>query len=362
MIKKYITQFLLVVCVFTSCTGNSEKEENQQENSMNKTFLNNVKTIKSELSNQSQELTLAGKVECDPDKVVNFVPLINGVIDRTYFSLGDKVQKGQNMLDIRSTELSALQSEKISLEAELKIAQRDLTTAQGMYDDSMLSEKELFEAQGKLKQAQSALDKVQSDMSVYGVNKGNGSFSIKAQINGFVVVKNASSGSTVSESGDPLFTIADLSTVWIVANVYAGNLQFVQEGMDVEISSLSYPGEIFKGKINSVSQVFDPEEKVLKARIVMQNKELKLKPEMSVVISLKKDGYNKCISIPSDALIFDNNRYYVIVEEAEGKFESREVVLQGHNGKISYIALGLNESENIVIKNQLLIYSGLKDN
>ena len=81
---------------------------------------------------------------------------------------------------------------------------------------------------------------------------------------------------------------------------------------------------------------------------------------MSVVVRLKDESRNKCISIPSDALIFDDNRYFVIVEKPAGKFISKEVVLQGHNNKTSYIASGLNEGENIVVKNQLLIYSGLK--
>lgn len=359
MIKKYSVSFFLTIFLLNSCLGNSEKED-KQEVSMKKTFLDNVKTIKSELSNQARELTLAGKIEYDPDKVVNYVPLINGVIDRTYFSLGDKIQKGQSLLDMRSTDLSALQSKKTSLETDEKIAQRELRTAQSMYDDGMLSEKELLEAQGKLTQIQSALSKTRNDMLVYGANKVNGSFSIKSPMTGYIVTKNASSGSTVSEGSDPLFTIADLSTVWIVANIYAGNLQFVREGMDVEITSLSYPEEVFLGKINSVSQVFDPEEKVLKARIVMQNKELKFKPEMSVIVRLKDESKNKYMSIPADALIFDHDRYFVIVEESAGKFISKEVILQGHNNKTSYIASGLNEGENVVVKNQLLIYSGLK--
>lgn len=358
MIKKYALAFIITACLFSSCSNN--KENTEQEKPIKKTFLDNVTTIEAKLSNQMQELTLAGKVEYDPDKVVNFKPLINGVIDRTYFSLGDKVQKGQNMLDMRSSEVNTLQSDKVSFESEIKIAQRDLETAQSMYNDEMLSEKELLEAQAKLKQAQAAFDKVKKDILIYGTNKTNDSFSIKAPMTGYVVEKNATSGSTVSEGSESLFTIADLSSVWIVINVYAGNLKFIREGMDVEITSLSYPGEIFEGKINSISQVFDPEEKVLKARIVMQNRELKFKPEMSVVVKLKDEKNNKCVSIPSDALIFDNNLNYIVVKTASGDFFAKEVLLQGHNGKTTYISSGLNEGEHVVVKNQLLIYSGLK--
>lgn len=359
MKKKYITGLLLIPLLLMACTDKKENKEQRSE-PFKEAFLNDAKTVLTELSTQDQELTLAGKVECDPDKMISYTPLINGVVDRTYFSLGDKVQRGQGLFDMRSTDLSSIHSENISLEADVKLAERELKTAQSMYNDGMLSEKELLEAQGKLKQAQAALGKIKADASVYGVRNSNGSFSVKAPISGYVVAKNVSSGTTVSEGSDPLFTIADLSTVWIVVNVYAGNLQFVHEGMDVEITSMSYPGEVFFGKINSIPQVFDSEEKVLKARIVMQNKELKFKPEMSVVVKLKNETQTKCVSLPSDALIFDDNKYFVIVEQAPGKFEYKEVILQGHNHKVSYISSGLKEGEAVVVKNQLLIYSGLK--
>lgn len=345
---------------FLACTKESVKEEPVLQ--VKKSFLDKVKTIKTEYSNLDQELTLTGKVECDPEKTVNYSSFINGIIDRTYFSLGDKVQKGQLMLDIRSTELSALQSEKITLETELKIAEREMRTAQSMYNDGMISERDLFEAEGKLRQSQSALKKIKTDISVYGVQKSDGTFSVKAPITGYVISKNAASGSTVSEGSEPLFTIADLSTIWILVNVYAGNLQFVHEGMDVEITSLSYPGEIFEAKINSIPQIFDSEEKVLKARIIMPNHNLKFKPEMSVLVKLKNNNETKCIAIPTEALIFDNNRYYVVIEESSGKYIYKQVYLQGHNSTSSYISSGLNGGENIVVKNQLLIYTGLKGN
>lgn len=363
MIKRHFSLTILTssILFITSCTGNTEKESVNDKDKINQTFLKNVSTTKAVLSTQEEELTLTGKVEYDPDKMINYVPLVSGVVERSYFALGDKVQKGQTLVDIRSTELSSLQAERISSESEVKIAQRELKTAQTMFEDNMLSEKELMEAQAKVDQAQASYNRVRTDMSVFGSNKNNGSFSIKAPMSGFVVNKNASSGSTVSPDSDPIFSIADLSTVWIMVNVYASNLSFVKEGMDVKITSLSCPGEIFSGKINTLSQVFDPEEKVLKARIVMPNKDLKFKPEMSVLVRLESKTGNQSVAIPSDALIFDADKYFVVVEESPDNFKIREVVVQGHNKATSYIASGLTEGENIVIKNQLLIYSGLKD-
>ncbi len=365
MRKKDTIRMTAAICALflISCSGSSDIDKEQSNTrKLNQSFLNNIKTVKAMPDNQNEELTLTGKVDYDPDKVINYVSLVSGIADRTYFSLGDKVQKGQTLLDIRSSELSSLQSDAVSAESEVKIARRELQTAQSMYEDNMLSERELLEAQAKVAQAQAVYNKTQSDMGVHGTNKGNGKFAVKSPMTGYIVNKNVSSGSTVSTDGDPLFTVADLSTVWITANVYASNLQFIKEGMEVAITTLSYPGEIFNGKITSLSQIFDPEEKVLKARIVMDNKDLRLKPEMSVTIKLKNKAFEQFITIPSDALIFDDDQYFVIIKETEDKFQIRKVALHGHNNKTTYIASGLSSGEEVVINNHLLIYAGLKEN
>lgn len=352
--------FILQGVFFLSCSNKANEQDNTPS-PVNPVFLETIKTTKAVASSQLEELLLTGKVEYDPDKVINYVPLISGIVEKTYFSLGDKVQKGQTLLDIRSSDFSAMQSDNVTAESEVKIARREWQTAQEMFEDNMISEKDLLQAKAGVEQAEAALQKVKSDMAHYGNNKGKGVFSITAPMNGFIVRKGAASGSPVSSDSDPLFTVADLSRIWITANVYASNLVFVKEGMEVEITTLSYPDEVFPGKISVLSQVFDSEEKVLKARIVMDNKDLKFKPEMSVLIKLKDKSEVKKIAIPSNALIFDDDRYFVVVENTPGNFEAKEVRLQGHNNNTTYIASGIEENETIVIKNQLLIFSGLKE-
>lgn len=362
MIRNITKQpFLLITAVSLafSCTEKKEDSTNKFANEIHENFQKDILTTKAILSNHEEELTLTGKVEYDPDKVINYVPLISGIVERTHFSFGDKVQKGQALLDIRSADLSSLRSEMTSSEADVQIAKRELQTAKAMFADQMISEKDLLESEYKLKQAEATYNKVKNDMTAYHP-KEDGCFSIHSPMTGFIVAKNVSSGAPVSSENGPLFVIADLSEVWVIANVYASNLMFVEEGMEVKITTLSYPGEIFAGKINTLSQVFDPEDKVLKARIKMQNKELKLKPEMSAVIRLKSEKQNQFIAVPSDALVFDDNSYFVIVEESPQKYNIREVTLYGNYNKNTYIQSGLKEGENIVIKNQLLIYSGLK--
>ena len=362
MTKKIVIYIVWVgLAMMCYSCGNKKMDVTEENGGIQQAFLENVTTVKVVMSYQEQEIILTGKVEYNPDKIISYVPLISGIIDRAHFSLGEKVQQGQALLDVRSTDLNALIAERISLEADEQVAARELRTAQSMFAGNMLSESELLEVTGKLKQIRTAIDKLKSDMNVYGTDKGNGLFTIHAPMSGYVVHKKASPGSMISPEGDEVFTIADLSTVWVTSNVYANHLLFVREGMDVEMTTFSYPHEIFYGKIDFLSQVFDPEERVLKARTVMDNKDLKLKPEMSIVVTVKDKSSQQLATIPSDALIFDENRYYVVVEETVGNFVIRDVERQGQNNTLSYISSGLSEGEQVVVKNQLLIYSRLKE-
>lgn len=359
MIKIGFKTCAIIGAIFlVSCSG--ENENKKETADIHNSFQQLIETTPALLKKQEVDVTLSGKVEYNPDKIIRYTPLTSGIIDRVYFSTGDKVAKGQRLLDLRSTELSQLQAEEVSLKAEVKIAEREMKTARSLFDDNMNSEKELFEAEAKLNQARAALRRIETDMSFYHYNHSTGTFSVMAPMSGYMVDRNISSGSTMSSEGEPIFTIADLSTVWIMANVYAKDLLFVHEGTDTEIQLLSYPNRTFAGKITKISNVFDKEERTLKAWILMDNKELLFKPEMSAVIKLKNKSEREMIAIPSEALVFDNNRYYVVVRKGDEKFEVREVKLGNRGNGTTYLESGLSAGENIVIKNQLLIYSQLK--
>lgn len=338
---KRIIYFLFLLLV--GCTESNQSNQTTQ-GSISKDFLQEVATAKVEMKHLQKEFTLAGKVVADPDRTISYSPLVSGVIVKNYFTLGDRVNKGKTMVDIRSAELSSLQS-------ELTIAQRNLTSVEALHESGMATDRELVEAR-------STVEKLQSDFSLYGENQGAGIFSIKAPMSGYVIEKYGNPGTPVAEGCEPLFSIADLSTVWIVTNIYVGNLQFVHEGQCVEITSVAYPKEVFKGKINSLSQVFDAEDKALKARITLPNSDLKLKPEMSVVVKLLNASDSEVATIPSNAVIFDNNSYYVVI--GNKSFVTREIVPLDHHNGFTYISEGLQAGEEVVIKNQLLIYNEIK--
>ena len=353
---------LSLIAVGATACGTSPAPDSQDAGSrFSQTFLDNIEVVTISMENIHQELKLSGKAVCDPDLMVQYTPLISGVVVSSSFSLGDKVTKGQSIALIRSAELSDLYAEKQSLEAELKILKRQLESAESMYRDNLLSEKELLEEQARLTQTQVDLTRVSNTLSLYGTPNGDGIFAIKAPISGFIISKNMASGMPISGDSVPLFSIADISRVWVIANVYASNLAFVKEGMKAEITASAYHGTVFHGTIDAIPQVFDPEEHVVKARIIMPNKDFRLKPEMAVDITLKDRQDIIMATLPSKALIFDNNRYFVVKQDVDG-FVLTAVRLYAQTGDKSYIEAGLEAGDKVVVKDNLLMYSKLKEN
>ena len=339
---KRIIYFLFPLLV--GCGGGQQGQTPQERNAISKDFLQEAVTEKAQTRRLQKEFTLAGKVTVDPERTISYSPLVSGVIVKNHFTLGEYVKKGCVMTDVRSAELSSLQS-------ELNIARRNLKSVEALHRNGMATDNELVGAR-------STVEKLQSDTALYGESQGDGIFSIKAPMSGYVIEKYGNSGVPVSEGDGPLFSIADLSTVWVVANVYARNLQSVHEGQCVEITSVAYPEEVFRGRIDFISQIFDSENKALKARIVLPNPGLKLKPEMTVTVNLLDDSDAELVTVPGSAVVFDNDSYYVIVRN--GSFEIRKIVPAGQHNGLTYISEGLRNGEEVVIKNQLLIYNEIK--
>lgn len=309
----------------------------------------------------TEGIHLTGAVEANPDKVVKFVSLVEGVISHVGFSLGQEVLEGQVLAELHSPELSSLESELKTLTSQIKVAKKNKKAVQSMYDDGISSKKDLQEAKSELTIYQAEREKVRANLKLYSASSEKGVFQIKAPTSGIVTSKSISPGTQITADDDVLFTISDLSEVWIMADIYTTNVQNIEVGMNVNITNLSYPDTIFKGKIQAISQLLDTDAKVLKARIAIPNPDLKLKPGMWVDVVALKDKNQEAVSLPTEAVVFDENKNFVIVYNGDCDLEIREIeIISRNNGEV-FISSGVNENEMVISQNQLLIYEQIRN-
>lgn len=357
---KYI--YLMPLALLFSCNEKETVTEKNEKFCLNDDLKKKVTIEEIKREPVSETFTLTGNVTYNSDNVIQFTSLINGVVTNTYFSLGDYVKKGQVLAEIKSTELNGLQSENKSVESQLAVAQRQLASVKSMFEDGIASQKDLIQAESEVKVLKASLENIKSNLALYSASPEKSVFQIKAPSNGFIVAKNMSSGMQISSGSEPLFTISDLNEVWVMVNIYATDMQNIKENMEVKIKTLAYPDEVFSGKISALSQVFDAEEHVLKARIVMKNTDLKLKPGMSADIILNKSNASaeSLFAVPVKAVIFDDNQNFLVVYKDDCNLEIRQVDPVTKNREVVYFDKGIQENEKIISKNQLLIYESLK--
>jgi len=355
----------LIALLLLSC-----RQEKQEENTtpevkttfcLDSTFKATLKFAPVTLQSVIEYIPMTGTVEANPDKVYHFVSSVDGRIANTYFSLGDVVKKGQLLADIYSAQLTEWNTKQSTQAEKIAIAERNLKSVESMFEDGISSEKKLIKAQSQLNIEKSKLEKVNTNLRMFSASEDKDVFQIKAAASGIITDKNINPGIQINGGGEPLFTISDLSQVWVMLNVYASNLALVRQGMEVDITTLSYPDQVFKGHIASITPVFDAESKVVKARVQLDNSDLLLKPGMLVDVHARKERNMTALAVNTSALIFDNNQYFLIVYQDDCHIAARKVDMLSRSGPITYISGGIAEQEIIVTRNQLLIYEKLKN-
>jgi cobalt-zinc-cadmium efflux system membrane fusion protein len=359
--RKFIIPVSFILLLI-GCQNREEFKAVQKEkfclNEKNKS-ITEIETVRKQVV--IERIHLTGSIESNPDKVINFVSLVDGIISNTYFSFGDAVTKGQLLAEMQSTELSSLQAELTSLKSQIEISKVDLSAKEQMFKDGISSNRDLIEAKNNLRVLESEKQKVESNLSLFSASSTKNVFQIKAPTSGIITAKNINSGTTVNNEGEPLFSISNLNNVWAMANIYSTDIAHISRGMEVEIKTISYPDEIFRGRIDVISQVLDENAKVLKARIVLDNEGFKLKPGMIAdIIGLKKTDKQK-VAVPTSCLVFFNGKNYVLVYKDDCNIEAREVTLLTKGNGMTYIENGLDENEKIITKNQLLIFEALNN-
>jgi cobalt-zinc-cadmium efflux system membrane fusion protein len=308
------------------------------------------------------ELSLSGEVSYDDNTVVKVFPFSGGQVLDVKVSLGDKVAKGQTLAIVRSADVAGNYTDLTSSKADLSIAKRQLEQANYLYKNGISSERDYTEAKENYNKAEAAYDKIKEQISINGGGSTSpgGTLVIKAPESGYVVEKNITAGSFIRpDNNNSMFTISNMKDVWIWANVFESDISKVKAGYTAKITTVAYPDKVFTGKVDATSSVLDPDNKVMKIKIVLPNEGMLLKPEMFTNVVITNTDKAQSVSVPAKAVVFDNSKNFVVVYNDKCDIKLREVSVIKTVEDTSYIASGLKPGDKVISKNQLLLYDAL---
>ena len=312
---------------------NQSADMNSIEMTENALKLANIQTMIVGTKNANKEIRLNGKVQIDERKLYTQTTHIPGRVEQLTINFtGDKVSKGQTLAMVYSPELVTAQEELLQANT-IKSAQPDL-----------------FEAAKQKLQNWKISDNTIS--KILSLGKAIQKFPITADVSGIVTAKKVALGDYVNR-GMPLFEIADLTSVWILFDVYESDMTWVKIGDKVSYTIQSFPGETFEGAISFIDPMINAQTRIATARVEIKNVANKLKPEMFASGTIKNKASKTAsqeIVIPKSAIMWTGERSIVYIKNKNTtSFMLREVTLGASLGDFYVIKNGLNDGEEIVV-------------
>jgi RND family efflux transporter MFP subunit len=180
-----------------------------------------------------------------------------------------------------------------------------------------------------------------------------------APISGTITERKAGLGQVVQPgAGDPLFMIADLSSVWVTADVYEDQLAYIHSGATVKIKTPAYPDETFLARVDQIGSTLDPDKHTVAVRCVVSNAGSRLKPGMFASMILASGTPLTVITVPAPAVISEGDQRAVFVEQAPGQYTKRAVETGNEVNGLLIINAGLKEGDRVVVRGGLLMSAG----
>jgi cobalt-zinc-cadmium efflux system membrane fusion protein len=241
------------------------------------------------------------------------------------------------------------------------IPKRDLQQAQAdesrAADDLQRAQSAIAAARGRLRSAGMSEDEINRLAATsHSVNR---IVALIAPITGTITDRKAGLGQVVQAgSGDPLFMIADLSSVWVNADVYEDQLAHIHAGAQVKIRTPAYPNETFDARVDQIGSTVDSDKHTIAVRCVVTNSRGQLKPGMFAAVVLRAAAIETATTVPSSAVVVEGDRRSVFVEESPGKYVKRLVETGSEVDGSVVIRSGLREGERVVVRGGLLMSAG----
>jgi cobalt-zinc-cadmium efflux system membrane fusion protein len=296
------------------------------------------------------KLAVTGVVNPDIARTVPVISLASGRIVGIYARLGDQVKKGQTLLKIRSDDISGGFSTYQMAMADETLAHAQYNRSQELYKHGAIALNDMQVAQDTEDKAKVAMNTAAEHLRLLGssTNHPSGIVKITAPISGVITDQQVTNAAGVQSLGTSPFTISDLSTVWIVCDVYENDLPSVHVGDPAEITLNAYPGRVLKGKVSNILAILDPNLRTGKVRIEVPNPGF-MKVGMFVTATFRgqKDEVNT--AVPASAILHLHDRDWVYVPTPDKKF--RRVVVVGGDalpGGMQEIKSGLQAGQQVV--------------
>lgn len=326
----------------------------------------------------ADSVTVTATIRANQDRVARVAPRVEGRVAGIAANLGDRVRQGQPLATLDSLVIGEAASAWVQAQSSYRVAEADFKRSESLNAEEIIPKKEFLRAQSEFEKAAVALRAAEDKLRLLGVSPQRGDahgkrehiesvFAVTAPFAGTIVEKKATIGQ-LSTPADPLFVIADLSKVWIEADLTEALLSRVRIGAEATVTTDAYPGERFSGRVTYVAAMLDKDKRTVPARIEVDNQDGRLKPEMFATATIVSSGTTakpatEALTVPDAAIVlmqgvpsvfvFENGGYEQRAIEPGDKLAGRTVVKSGLKAGEQVVAAGTYALKARVLKSQI---------
>jgi cobalt-zinc-cadmium efflux system membrane fusion protein len=340
----------------TSYSAQESKSATPQLFTIPEDQMSHVQIVAIQPAKLARTLRLTGAVAYNAFKTTPVITQVGGPVSRILVVPGQHVHQGEPMLEVTSPDYSQLLDAYLKARETFRVADKNYDRSKDLYDHHAIAERDLLQSESDRNQAQADLNASEQGMKILGIKNPedlvkapvSAEIPVIAPIGGEVVERLVAPGQVMQAGQTQAFTISDMSTVWVLANVYQADLAYVKTGDDVIVQTDAYP-QTFHGKISYISAALDPNTRTLQARIVVDNPGEKLKRDMYCTATVTAGSIPNAIAVPDAAVLRDDeNQPYVYVATGSNQFGRRAVEIAASQNGQTQILKGLSVGEKVV--------------
>ena len=342
----------------TSYSGTETKADTASLFSVPPDQLAHLQVVAAAKERVRRVLRLTGNVTYNAFKTTPVFSAIGGPVHEILVAPGETVHVGQPLLTVNSPDYSAARSAYIKARDAYALADKIYVRAQDLYAHGAIAEADLQQAESTRNQAQADVQSSEDALRALGLRdpeavvknppKMIAQIPVPAPVAGEVVERLVGPGQLLIGGATQVFTISDMTSVWVLVNVYQSEVGFVHIGDSVDVTTDTYP-EVFHGTISYLAPALDPNTRTLQARIVTSNPGKKLKKDMYVTASVQAGAVRDALTVPDAAVLRDTeNQPFVYVQSGANQFARRLVKIGDSQAGRTQITDGLKEGEKVV--------------
>jgi cobalt-zinc-cadmium efflux system membrane fusion protein len=325
-----------------------------------------IKTAPAKTQALADTLTVTATVSHNQDRLFHVTPRITGRVVDVGVTVGSDVKAGTVLAVLDSTELGQAKAEYLKTQTLLELARTNYEREKSLFDQKITAKKEVLAAEAEYRKTEAEARNLHERLRLYGLsdqaindlNNSPSRYTLISPGSGIVLEREMSKGEVI-ESGKKVFAISDLSTVWVLLNIYGKDLARVQKGSAVKIQTESYPGESFEGKVTYIGDVMDPQSRTVPLRVEVPNPKARLKPGMFASAEVVTGMSRHAILISAPAVQKIEGKPAVFVQQPDGSFAKRDVELGREFGGQLEVKSGLGEGERVVVEGSFTLKSEL---